>query len=78
MMSGFLFWDKVLICAFIIFIVALGIGALYVNVPVIQLWFIRKTNALIERLNAFSNQINDWDEYDAEWMDAKKWKETNI
>lgn len=77
-MTGFLFWDKVLIVAFVIFIIAIILGILYVNIPVIQLWMIRKLNALITKIESFSKRMNDWDDYDEEWMDYKNWEQTNI
>lgn len=78
MITGMLFWDKVLIIAFIIFALAIITGILYVNVPLIQLWMIRKLNWLIEKLEAFNNRMSDFDKYDEEWMVYEKWKATNL
>lgn len=78
MITGMLFWDKVLIIAFIIFALAIITGILYVNVPLIQLWMIRKLDWLIEKLEAFNNRMSDFDKYDEEWMVYEKWKATDL
>ena len=78
MFSTLLFWDKVLILAFSIFILIIIAAILYVNVPLIQLWMIRKLNAWIEKIETFNDKMRDWDDYDPEWMDYKSWEQTNI
>ena len=78
MFRSLLFWDKVLIVAFTIFIVCILIGILYVNMPILQRIVKRKLTLLIEKLEKKTAWLSDYEEYDEEWMDYERWKKTNI
>lgn len=78
-MFNSIFWGyKVLIIGFMIFTVCIIIGILYVNIPVLRYPIARKINHLIEKLESMTAWLNDYDEYDCEWMDYESWKKTNI
>ena len=78
MFSYLFFWDRVLIIGFMIFITAIIIGILYVNIPVIQNPIKRRINRFIEKLESMTAWLSDYDEYDSEWMDYESWKKTNL
>lgn len=68
--------DICLILLFVLFSVAIVAGMIIVSQEQIARWVYRKVNAFIVKVEAFSKRYSYEDEFDPEWMDSKKFMES--
>lgn len=68
--------DICLILMFAVFAAAIVLSMLILNSEKIATYVFRKLENLTQKIEAFNRRYSYHDEYDSEWMDYKRFKET--
>lgn len=74
--TSLLVWDRVLIVCYIFFMIFLIAALIVMSAPQRRRRMERKLTGWANRLEALTASMRDDEPFDAEWMDAEKWRRT--